>query len=191
MENETNINDIFTIPNLMTFFRIILITPFVVLFLNESYVPAAIVIVISGITDCFDGLLARKLNQVTDLGKVLDPIADKLTLIAIVSCVAIYMPVVTPVMIVLVAKDILMLIGGTRLIKMEITPPCAEWYGKIGTFMFYISVSVIVFLKSVFNYENNVLSYVLLSLTAAVMIFSLIKYSMIYFSLVSENNENK
>jgi len=187
MEKETNVKDVFTIPNLLTFARIVLITPFVVLFLNENYLAAAIVVIISGLTGCFDGLIARKFNQVTELGKILDPIADKLTLIAIVICVAIYMPIVTPVMAVLLVKDTLMLIGGTNLIKKGITPPAAKWYGKIGTIMFYLSVCTIVFLKAVMNYENDVLSFTMLSLTTVVMIFSLVKYSIIYFSLLKEH----
>ena len=191
MDKETNIKDIFTIPNLLTFMRIVLITPFVVLFLNENYLAAAIVVILSGLTDCFDGFIARKFNQVTELGKVLDPIADKLTLIAIVICVAIYIPIVTPVMVVLLIKDTLMLIGGTNLIKIGITPPAAKWYGKIGTILFYISVCTIVFLKAVFIYENIILSFVLSSATAVVMIFSLIKYSMIYFSLIKDYKNKK
>lgn len=191
MDKEANIKDIFTIPNLLTFLRIVLITPFVVLFLNGNYFVAAIVVIVSGLTDCFDGLIARKFNQVTELGKVLDPIADKLTLIAIVICVAIYIPIVTPVMMVLLVKDTLMLIGGTNLIKMGITPPVAQWYGKVGTVLFYISVCTIVFLKAVLNYENAVLSIIMLTATAGVMIFSLIKYSMIYFALVKDYKSNK
>lgn len=190
MDKETNVKEIFTIPNLLTFLRIVLITPFVVLFLNENYIASAVVVGISGLTDCFDGMIARKFNQVTELGKILDPIADKLTLIAIVTCVAFYMPIVAPVMIVLIIKDMLMLIGGTNLIKMGITPPAAKWYGKLGTILFYISVCIIVFLKAGFNYINDYLSFTLLSITAVVMIFSLIKYSIIYFSLINEYKNN-
>lgn len=186
MEKESNVKDVFTIPNLLTFLRIVLITPFVVLFLNRNYLGAAVVVIISGLTDCFDGLIARKFNQITDLGKILDPIADKLTLIAIVICVAIDMPIVAPFMAVLLLKDTLMLIGGTNLIKKGITPPAAKWYGKIGTILFYFSVCTIVFLKAVMNYENEVLFFVMLTITTVVMVFSLIKYSMIYFSLLKE-----
>ena len=186
MDKETNLKDVFTVPNLLTFARIVLITPFVVLFLNENYFAASLVVIISGLTDCFDGFIARKFNQVTELGKILDPIADKLTLIAIVICVWIRLPIVTPFMAVLLTKDTLMLIGGTNLIKKGITPPAAKWYGKIGTILFYFSVCTIVFLKAVMNYENDILTFVMLSITTAVMIFSLVKYSKIYFSLLKE-----
>ncbi len=185
-------SDLRTIPNLLSFLRIVLIVPFVIFFLNKNYIGAAIILVISGLSDAFDGYIARRFNQVTDIGKVLDPIADKLTLFAIMVCITVLTPVVLPVMIVLIIKDLLMLIGGTRLLKKNIQPPAAKWYGKVGTLMFYFSVCLIVFLKAAFNYDNPVLSLVLLSLTTAMMIFALIKYFMIYYSLIKEQkNQGK
>ena len=68
--------DLVTIPNLLTYLRFLLVAPFVYFFLKENYIMAAVTIGLSGLTDCFDGMLARKLNQVTSLGKILDPIAD-------------------------------------------------------------------------------------------------------------------
>lgn len=182
-------NKIITIPNAMSVCRIILIIPFVICFLNEKYIEAAVLIIISGLTDCFDGLIARKLNQVSALGKILDPIADKLTLIAVGICLCVYMPIVTPVMIILMAKDFLMLLGGIALIKCNVTPSPAKWYGKVGTIMFYFSVCLIVFLKAFFQYENDVLSFVLLSITAALMIFALVMYYRIYSQQMKQVKE--
>ena len=65
--------------------RFALVVPFVILFLNEKYLESAICIGLSGISDCLDGFFARKLNQVTQLGKLLDPIADKITLISVMT----------------------------------------------------------------------------------------------------------
>lgn len=182
-------NKIITIPNAMSVCRIILIIPFVICFLNEKYIEAAVLIIISGLTDCFDGLIARKLNQISALGKILDPIADKLTLIAVGICLCVYMPIVTPVMIILMAKDFLMLLGGIALIKCNVTPSPAKWYGKVGTIMFYFSVCLIVFLKAFFQYENDVLSFVLLSITAALMIFALVMYYRIYSQQMKQVKE--
>jgi cardiolipin synthase len=168
-----------------------LIVPFVIFFIQENYILAAVCVIISGITDAFDGFIARTFNQVTDLGKILDPIADKLTLFAIMICVTIYSPVVLPVMIVLIIKDLLMLVGGSTLLKNGLTPPPAKWYGKVGTFMFYISVCLIVFLKAVFNYQNDVLSVTLLLVTTVMMLFSLVRYYLIFLSLMKSNDKNK
>lgn len=183
------INKVITIPNIMSVCRIVLIIPFVICFLNEKYIEAAVLIIISGLTDCFDGLVARKLNQVSALGKILDPIADKLTLIAVGVCLCVYMPIVTPVMVILMAKDFLMLLGGMALIKCKVTPSPAKWYGKLGTIMFYFSVCLIVFLKAFFKYENDVLSFVLLSVTAALMIFALVMYYRVYSQQMKQVRE--
>lgn len=182
-------NKILTIPNVMSICRIVLIIPFVICFLNEKYIESAVLIIASGLTDCFDGLIARKLNQISALGKILDPIADKLTLIAVGICLCIYMPIVTPVMVILMAKDFLMLLGGMALIKCNVTPSPAKWYGKVGTIMFYFSVCLIVFLKAFFHYENDVLSFTLLSITAALMIFALVMYYHIYSQQMKQVKE--
>lgn len=182
-------SDLFTIPNLITYVRFILIIPFAYSFLKEEYISSAICIGLSGLSDCFDGLVARKLNQVTSLGKILDPIADKVTLLVVVVCMVIFVPVVLPVLIILLLKDVLMLLGGTDLINKGITPPAAKWYGKVGTVVFYISVCIIVFLKAFLNYENFALDLTLLSVTALTMIFALYQYGKIYIQLIKEYNE--
>ena len=79
----TKKSDLWTIPNLMGYFRILLIPVFVFFYLRsdtvrDSYIAAAI-IGLSGFTDLSDGMIARRFNMVTELGKLLDPVADKAT----------------------------------------------------------------------------------------------------------------
>lgn len=183
--------DLITIPNILTYIRIILIVPFVYFFLKENYIPAVICIGVSGLTDCFDGMIARRFNQVTSLGKILDPIADKFTLLAVVICMVIYVPFVLPVLVVLLLKDVLMLLGGMDLINKGITPPAAKWYGKVGTVVFYLSVFAIIFLKAAFQFENFALDVSLLSVTAITMLFALYQYGKIYFHLIREHNSKE
>ena len=116
--NNDSSDEILTIPNILSFFRILLITPFMILFLNGQYVWAAVMIIISGLTDCVDGFIARHFNQVSNFGKILDPVADKLTLLAVGIGICILTPEVITVMVILIIKDLLMLIGGIALIKM-------------------------------------------------------------------------
>ncbi len=180
--------DLLTIPNILTYIRFILIVPFAYYFLKENYIASVICIGISGLTDCFDGMIARKFNQVTPLGKILDPIADKFTLFSVVICMVIVVPMVLPLLITLLIKDVLMLIGGTDLVKRGITPPAAKWYGKLGTIAFYLSVCIIVFLKAVLDYENIALDVALLSVTSVTMLFALYQYGKIYFRLIREHS---
>lgn len=184
-------SDLFTVPNFITYFRFVLIAPFVYFFLNENYIMSAACIAASGLSDCFDGFFARKLNQVTPLGKILDPIADKLTLFAVAICIVIYMPNTLPILALLVLKDVLMLLGGMDLVKRGITPPAAKWYGKIGTIVFYFSICIIIFLEAAFEYENIYLDFILIFATTITMFFALFQYAKIYFSLIKNNNRNK
>ncbi len=189
---EFKISDLITVPNIITYIRFILILPFAYYFLKGNYMYAAVCIIISGLSDCFDGFAARKLNQVTSLGKVLDPIADKFTLFVVVICMVIYIPAVLPVLVTLLLKDVLMLLGGADLVKKGLTPPSANWYGKLGTIVFYFSICVIVFLKAVFQYENFALDFTLLSVTALTMFFALYQYGKIYFQMIKDyNNKEK
>lgn len=183
--------DLWTIPNLLTYLRFVLVIPFVIFFLSEQYIPATLCIIMSGISDCLDGYFARRLNQVTQLGKLLDPIADKITLISVTFCMAFYAPNVIPILAVLIAKDVIMLIGGLRLIKKKITPPAAEWFGKLATIVFYFAVCIIVFLKAVFNCENILVDDALLSITAVAMLYALYRYAKIYKDLIDEDKSQK
>ncbi len=191
VENNDCSRKIITIPNIISFIRILLIIPFVFFFLNEKYFEAFSFIVISGISDCFDGLIARKLNQISDLGKLLDPIADKLTLVAVVICLGIYIPTIFPLVIALVVKDFSMLIGGFLLLCKGVKPPAAKWYGKVATIIFYISVVAIVFVKGILGYEIPLLTGVLLTLTMVAMMFALVKYAIIFVKLCKNNKIKK
>lgn len=190
-------SDLVTIPNILSYLRLILVVPFVYYFIRglyddpRHYITAAVCIGVSGLTDCFDGLLARKLNQVTSLGKILDPLADKITLIAVAVCMVIYIPALLPLMLVLFIKDFTMLICGLVLLVKKIPLPASRWYGKLATVVFYISVTVIIFLKAVYQYENPTLILVLFCITAAVMIFALLNYSKMFLDILKENKNKE
>ena len=175
--------DLVTVPNLITYLRFLLVPPFVYFFLKENYIAAGIVIGLSGLSDCFDGLLARKLHQVTSLGKILDPIADKVTLIAVAVCMVVYLPAIMPIMLVLMAKEFLMLLGGVILLLRKITPPPANIFGKIATLVFYFVICLIIFIKILTGHENMVLIYIGLVLVALAMVTALIQYAVVFFRM--------
>ncbi len=190
-------NKALTIPNLICLIRILLITPFVVFFLDQEYLKAAVVIIISGISDCLDGFIARRFNQESELGKILDPLADKLTLLAVGICLVVIEPYFLPIVIILVAKDLLMLIGSSRVVKKGIIVPKSKWYGKIGTVMFYVTVTFIVFYEMMKTSENPIvyidenigmiISMIMLSITALMMIFALVMYTFTYKEIMRKS----
>jgi cardiolipin synthase len=85
---------IVTVPNLLTMFRMVLIPVFVSLLFYDKFTPALLVFVLAGVTDGLDGLLARRFNQKSQLGTILDPIADKLLLVT--SFVVLSLPSIAP-----------------------------------------------------------------------------------------------
>lgn len=178
-----------TVPNFISFIRILLIGPFVYCFLNEKYIWSVIIVAASGISDMLDGMIARKFNQISELGKLLDPLADKLTLVAIIICVGILIPQIIPLVTVLVAKDLLMLLGGAYLLKRGIKPPAAKWYGKISTVIFYISIVIIVCGKAFLGYENSLLTVCLLTITTGAMLFSLVSYFKVFLTLLKDKKD--
>ena len=187
--NSNNFKENCNIPNLLSILRIIIIGPFVYYFLKDNYVMAAVMIAISGLSDMFDGYIARRFNQITKLGAMLDPVADKITLGSVVICMCIKIPVIMPIIIILLVKEILMLLAGLVLLKKHKTPPPAQWYGKVATIVFYISVAVIVFLKAIWGIENMVLTITLMCITVALMFFALIRYFILFLKILEGDSD--
>jgi cardiolipin synthase len=171
------------VPNALSALRILLIVPFVIFFMHNQILLAAAMIILSGLSDMFDGMIARKFNQFTQLGQMLDPFADKLTQGTVAVCLAIKQPLLIPVLAIFVFKELSMIIAGFVLIKRKKKPCGAKWFGKIATGMFYVSVTVIVALNGIWHYENDALTITMLSVTAAFMIYAFIKYFMIFLKI--------
>ena len=180
--------DLVTVPNLITYLRFLLVPPFVYSFLKENYIAAGIVIGLSGLSDCFDGFFARKLNQVTSLGKILDPIADKVTLISVAVCMVIYMPSILPIMLVLVFKEFLMLLGGFILMLNKMSPPPANIFGKIATLVFYVVICLIIFVNIITGKENMTLVVGGLIIVTVVMLIALAQYAVVFVKMNKEKN---
>ena len=181
--------DLVTVPNLITYFRFLLVFPFVWFFLHEKFLLAGIMIGLSGLSDCFDGFFARKLDQVTSLGKILDPIADKVTLVAVAVCMVVYEQKILPIMMILVAKEFLMLLGGFILLLRKLTPPPANIFGKIATLVFYFAISLIIFIKIVWGKENLTVITISLIAVAAAMLLALVQYAIVFFRMNSKKNK--
>ena len=137
-----------TIPNLLSVLRILLILPFVYFFMTGKCINGWAYAGDFRLSDLFDGMIARRFNQVTDLGKMLDPVADKLTQGTVAICLAIWEPVLLPILAIFIVKELAMLAGGIYLVlKKEKRPTAAKWYGKVGTTLFYLSFTVIVAMR--------------------------------------------
>lgn len=136
------------IPNLITISRFFLIPAFVYLMLSKQYNYAIAVFVFAGFTDILDGYIARKYNKVTDLGKILDPLADKLMQLAALFMIVIMniIPNVLPLLIIVFAKELMMAVGSSVLWGKGVIVQ-AVWYGKASTVIFYAAVVLSIILR--------------------------------------------
>lgn len=130
------------IPNILTLFRIFLIPVFILIFfsnINNSLFIAILIFLSAGLTDILDGYIARKCNLTTKFGTALDPLADKLMLITVLTCLTIdgYIPVW--VLIIVATKELFMIIAAIFLYNANTIIP-SNVFGKASTLLFYISI---------------------------------------------------
>ena len=156
MTGSENVRDLFkgawTVPNLMSVIRILLIPVFVVLYLKGYIWWAVAVLAVSGISDFLDGKIARRFNQVSALGKMLDPVADKLTIFALAVVLFIKfksadnadMQAFAWVFLLFIIKDIVMIFFSIVMIALGTRPAAAAIYGKVATFVFYVVMIAII-----------------------------------------------
>ena len=129
---------IITIPNILSFFRICLIPVIVWLYTVEhNYVWTGYVLILSGVADITDGFIARHFHMVSNLGKILDPIADKLTQGIVLLCLVLRFPQMIVPFILMIAKEIYMSVSGILVIKRKGIVCGAEWHGKAATCFLY------------------------------------------------------
>ena len=129
---------VLTIPNLLSALRICLIPVFVCTYcIGRSTRATAWVLLFSGLTDIADGWIARRFHMVSDLGKALDPIADKLTQAALLFCLAAKFPKMIPLLVLLALKEITTGVATLIAIKRTGTVKGAAWHGKLLTFLLY------------------------------------------------------
>ena len=130
------------VPNVLSLFRLILVPVIAVTYLRGQTVWAVVALIVSGITDVVDGFVARHFDQITDLGKILDPLADKLTQMTVALCLTIKHLELLPLLVICVAKELCQMVGGLLLLGKDDTIRGSKWYGKVATVLFY-SVAVL------------------------------------------------
>lgn len=185
-ENRESQNKIFTIPNAMSAFRLCLIPVIIWLYCSKhNYLWTTVVLVISGLTDLADGFVARHFNMVSNLGKILDPVADKLTQGVMVLCLSTRFPLMFVLLILFIFKEVF--VGITELLVIRRTGKVigAEWHGKIVTFLLYAMA-----ILHVIWYDIPVtVSDICLWVCIAIMVLSLILYGYSNIRLLSKSRK--
>ena len=178
--------EIFTIPNLLSLFRLVLIPVYVAIYLNAQtnadYYLAAGILTVSCLTDLIDGKIARHFNMISSLGKILDPIADKATQFTLIMCLTVKYNVLWYLVGLFVLKEGFQLVaGGLRLRKKKMLKG-ALISGKVCTTVLFISLILMVMLPGLSQKFVNIIAVV----DGVFMLIAFIEYIAAYFFMDSK-----
>ena len=167
-------NKIITIPNILSFFRICLIPVIIWLYnVKQDYIWTLFILLLSAVTDIVDGIIARKCNMISDFGKAFDPVADKLTQMAMLFCLVSRFPHMMIPFVLLVVKEIFTGITALITIKRTNTVKGAVWHGKLTTVALYSMMSIHLLW---YNIPRTV-SLILVGICIGIMLMSFILYA--------------
>ena len=134
---------ILTIPNMLSFFRIALVPVIVALyFFGDTQLWTILVLIISGVTDIVDGFIARHCNMTSDFGKMIDPVADKLTQFAVLICLIAHYPWLAIPLAIMGVKEIGSFILRLIVFKKTEKVESADWHGKATTVLIYSTLMI-------------------------------------------------
>lgn len=173
--------EIFTVPNFLSLFRLVLIPVYARIYLAATeqleYLMAGGIMALSCLTDLIDGKIARHFNQITNLGKILDPLADKITQFALTLCLSMKYPVLNPVLALFVVKEVFQLVVGLAFLLKGRMLPGALMAGKVCTTVLFVSLIAMVLMP---NLNPRIVDAIALT-DGVFLIFSFVSYILAYF----------
>lgn len=173
--------EICTIPNLLSLFRLALLPVYAGIYLNATeeyaYLVAGSIMVLSCATDLLDGQIARRFNQVTNLGKILDPLADKITQFTLTLCLSLKYPVLNPVLVLFVVKEVFQLVVGLAFLLKGRMLSGALMAGKLCTTVLFTSLIALVLFPDLDPAAVNSIALA----DGVFLVFSLVSYILAYF----------
>lgn len=154
--------EILTIPNLLSIFRIALIPVYLHIYLNaegpDDYTAAAVILAVSCLTDMVDGKIARKFNMITNLGKLLDPVADKLTQLALMICLSVQHRALRFLLLMFLIKEFFQFFAMIASLRHGKALDGALMTGKISTTVLFGSLTLMVLCPNLENWAVNLLT---------------------------------
>jgi cardiolipin synthase len=192
MKFRFEIGDLFKIPNILCYLRILMVPLFLYIYFtadtNEDYYFATGVVMISGLTDFLDGQIARRCNMITDIGRIIDPVADKLMQLAMLVALTFKIKYMYLLVIYLVVKEITMAIMGFIVMQTQHRRlNGAKWYGKVCTAILYIVMLVLV----AFPMIDPVTQQILLIVCAGGLTLSFVMYIRIYVIMIVDGKAGR
>ena len=164
------------IPNILTIIRFILIPVILYFIFTGNYILAFVFFTLSGITDILDGAIARKYNLISTFGKLMDPLADKLTQISVLATLVFKEIIPFWILIIVMLKEFIMIIGASFLYGKDVVV-YSKWYGKLATVLFYFAI-VFSLINKQFGFTGiwTHIDMILYCIAIFATIFSLIMY---------------
>ena len=179
--------NIWTIPNIMSAFRLVLI-PFIIwTYYADEYSMTAALVLVSGVTDILDGMIARKFNMVSDLGKALDPFCDKVTHAALIICLMHRYIFLWMLFVLLAVKELAQFTAGLILLHKRDSVKSAQWYGKLCTVVMEVGMLMLILFPGLPIWAVKAVAVV----CAVVMIFSFVMYMIFFISQILKKPGNE
>jgi len=173
--------EVFTIPNMLSLFRLALIPVYIFIYLNakepHDYYLAGGILAVSCLTDLIDGKIARHFNMISNLGKVLDPIADKFTQLALTICLSVRYPILRAVLVLFLFKEFYQGIVGLIHLRKGQMLPGALMAGKICTTVLFVSLTLLVLVPNISVHVVNAIAVI----DTVCLVYSFIMYTLAYF----------
>jgi cardiolipin synthase len=181
--------EVFTIPNLLSLVRLLLLPVYARMYLNakepREYLFAGVLMAISCLTDLADGWIAREFDQVTNLGKVLDPMADKLTQFVLTLCLSLRYPVLKAVLVLLLLKEGFQIAAGIGFLARGKMLSGALPAGKVSTAVLFVSLIFLVIFPPI---ETNTVAAIA-SVNLSFLSLSFGSYFLAYFGAEPRLND--
>ena len=178
------------VPNILSVIRICLVPVFILVYFSGaeySSIYAAAIYALASITDVLDGKIARKYNQTTNLGRILDPLGDKLMTMSVIVCITIDNVIPVWAVIILVIKECLMGLGGMFLYnKFEEMPP-SNYFGKCSTVVFFAICVILMLFR---NIPHNV-ALAMIAFAIAVMLLAFVSYIIKFACLLKSDGQSE
>ena len=184
MRGEPRKEDLINIPNVLCYIRILLVPVFIILFLQEMYWQSGIIIMVATATDVVDGWIARHFNMITDWGKFIDPLADKLMQFAMLIMAIFKNPWISILVGIFALKEAIMLAVGLYIYHKGNNLNGAMWCGKLSTVVLDGCLFLIIVLPTKYIRTANV--FVLIALSSGFLILSFIIYMREYIKMYKE-----
>lgn len=169
--------EILTIPNILSLFRLLLIPVYMRIYLEGNFRLAAGILVVSCLTDAVDGWIARRFHMISNLGKLLDPVADKATQFTLTLCLSLNYPVLHPVLLLFVIKESFQLVAGIISYRNGKMLPGALWAGKICTTVLFVSLIAMVLFPDI---SSNTVAAIAIA-DGCFLAFSFVSYILAYY----------